>query len=74
VGGREGRVERGDVLVCLGKEFVPVAQAARHGAQVDEVEEVRGPGPGLLGVVDFEFHVGRDPGYVSGGVCVSMCA
>jgi hypothetical protein len=52
---------------CLFEELVEVADAARHGAHVDQVEEIRGPCPGGFGVVDFESDVGRDPG------CVSRC-
>ena len=34
---------------------------------MDVVEVVRGVGPGLGGIVDFEFEVGRDPGWLAGG-------
>lgn len=34
---------------------------------MDKVKVVGRPGPGGRGVVDFEAHVGRDPGWLDGG-------
>ena len=48
------------MLEGLGDEFGPVADGGRHVAGVDEVEG-RLEGPGLFGIVDFEFDVVGDP-------------
>ena len=48
------------MLEGLSDELRPVADGSRHVACVDEVEG-RLEGPGLFGVVDFEFDVVGDP-------------
>lgn len=44
----------GRLLEALAKELGPVANTAVHNTGMDKVEVVGRPGPGLLGIVDFE--------------------
>jgi len=50
----ESSGELEDLLEALAKELWPVTNTAVHNPRVDKVEVVGGPGPGLLGIVDFE--------------------
>lgn len=44
----------GNLLEALIEEFWPVTNTAVHNSRMNEVEVVGRPGPGLLGIVDFE--------------------
>jgi len=58
------RLEAAEALLV---EARPVAEAAHHVPDVDEVEVVIGEGPWLGQVVDDELAVRRDPGRLHGG-------
>jgi len=44
----------GRLLEALAEELWPVANTAVHDPRMDKVEVVGRPGPGLLGIIDFE--------------------